>query len=179
MKIKSQHVLALALMGSQAISSAASTARQDTLSGYCEVVQTPDQTLDNPNAGKPPQRNYISFTDVMATHSLDRGVSIADPSKNFQIKNIHFLELPKHGVLTKDGEYIPTPGHRGLDQFTASMEVNGKKYKIIVKLVTVGHKHDGPYFEQGEPPEYRLANQCEVSKVRRVGGVYLRESSPA
>lgn len=133
---------------------------QITLAGHCQVVQTPDQTPDNPNAGKAPQSNYLGFGEAVVRCLLKVLAQDIDPGK-MAVSEARFLELPKHGAVKRipDGlyrgtmfkgvwEYIPNPGYRGPDQFTASINVNDK-YKIIMKLVTVGHKHDGPYFEQG------------------------------
>lgn len=163
---------------------------QITLTGHCQVVQTPDQTQDNPNAGKPPQPNYLGFGEAVVRYlSKDFALPI-DPDK-MAFSEARFLELPKYGALKRipDGlyrgtvfkgvwEYIPNPGYRGLDQFSAAVDVDGKTYKIVMKLVTVGHLADGPYIEKGAAPEYRLANQCEASKVRRIGGNYLRDALP-
>ncbi|MSQ73304.1 MAG: hypothetical protein EXR27_18780 [Betaproteobacteria bacterium] len=144
-----------------------------TLTGFCEVVQTPDKSADNPNAHLTHEPHGLSFTEVLEKYRQDVGARASAWLGDAKIKRVVFVEFPKQGSL-EGGVYRPNPGYRGADQLAALVEVNGKKVKVEIRLVTVGHKvyagEPGSYL--GKSNEYKLANDCELrSKVRRISEI--------
>lgn len=112
-----------------------STAKVDMTLSDCDDVQTPDNP-DGPLGGEiSPAGAVYLYMDA----KLNRVLDVSDAK-------VTVIERPKHGSIAGEWRsktfgpsfaYVADSGFLGTDQMSFLVEVDGKRYKVIVKLYVV------------------------------------------